>query len=328
MEYNTAEGVVVNVAANFQKLLKKSRQELSIRPTLRYGFSNQHLNAWVNIGLRTRDQELDERMRRYAWSFSGGKRVTQFNKESPVTPLVNSISTLFYGDNFMKTYENIFSNIGYSKRFNNGLLVNANALYEDRIPLYNTTNFTFFKGDSVNITPNYPYEKINEDEFVRHQAVILSIDLSIKPGQKFIQFPSQKISIGSKWPTFNLNYTKGFNGIAGSDVDFDKWRFNIANEKDFKLAGTLNYKLGIGGFLNRKSVFIQDYQHFNGNRSLAASEYLNSFQLAPYYENSTIATFYSVVHLEHHLNGLLTNKIPRLQQVELEFSSRVQCIFY
>ncbi len=310
MEYNTAEGVVGNAEGYFQKYIQQTKHDLSIRPNIRYGFNNKHLNAWVDIGVRTRDLDSDNRLRRHAWAFSGGKRVSQFNKESPITPLVNSISTLFFGDNFMKTYENIFTNIGYSKRFESGLYFNVNALYEDRIPLRNTTRFTFSKKDSVNITPNYPFEKISAGDFTRHQAVLLSIDLSIKPGQKFIQFPNRKISIGSKIPTFSINYTRGFNGIAGSDVNFDKWRFTIFGDRNLNLAGTINYKVGVGGFINRRTVFIQDYQHFNGNRSIAASEYLNSFQLAPYYENSTVATFYSIVHLEHHLNGLLTNKIP------------------
>ena len=310
LEYNTAEGVVLNLAGYYGKTIRATRHDISINPTLRYGFSNQHLNGWIDLSIRTHDLDADKRLRRHAWSFSGGERVTQFNKESPVTPLINTISTLLFGDNYMKTYKNIFSNISYSKRFENGLLVNINSLYEDRIPLKNTTNFTLFKKDSVYITPNYPYEKIAEGDFTRHQAVIVSIDLSIKPGQKFIQFPNRKISIGSKFPTFSFNYTKGFNGIAGSDVNFDKWRFTIMNEKNFKLPGNLHYKIGAGGFLNRKSVFIQDYQHFNGNQSLAASEYLNSFQLAPYYANSTIATIYTTANLDHHFNGFLTNKIP------------------
>ncbi|MCW3091258.1 MAG: carboxypeptidase-like regulatory protein [Ferruginibacter sp.] len=310
LEYNPAEGVVLNTSLYFQKELKKTGHDLSIRPNIRYGFNNTHLNAWIDIGIRTRDLDTDDRLRRHSWNFSGGKRVTQFNKESPITPLINTINTLFFGDNLMKTYENIFSRVGYSKRFESGLHLSINALYEDRIPLNNTTNYTFFKRDIVNITPNYPYEKIHAEDFTRHQAVLLSVDLSIKPGQKFIQFPNRKISIGSKLPTFSLNYTKGFHGILGSDENFDKWSFTIFGDKNLKLAGALQYKVGVGGFINRHSVFIQDYQHFNGNRSVAASEYLNSFQLAPYYENSTIATFYSIVHLEHHLNGLLTNKIP------------------
>ena len=310
LEYNTAEGLALNVGGYFKKTLKKTRHELSIRPNIRYGLNNKHLNAWLDIGVRTRDLDTDARLRRHAWIFSAGKRVTQFNKESPVTPLINSINTLFFGDNFMKAYENIFAHTGYSKRFESGLRLSVNALYEDRIPLNNTTNYTFFKKDSINITPNYPFEKISATDFKRNQAVLLSIDLSIKPGQKFIQFPNQKISIGSRIPTFSLNYTKGFNGIFGSDANFDKWRFTIFGDRNFNLAGTLNYKTGVGGFINRKSVSIPDYQHFNGNRSLAASEYLNSFQLAPYYANSTNATFYGIVHLDHHFNGLLTNKIP------------------
>ena len=59
----------------------------------------------------------------------------------------------------MKTYENYFSSVGFSKRYESGLRFGINALYEDRIPLDNTTNFTFFKKDSARITPNFPYEK-------------------------------------------------------------------------------------------------------------------------------------------------------------------------
>ncbi len=77
----------------------------------------------------------------------------------------------------------------------------------------------------------------------------------------------------------------------------------------------LKYKIGIGGFLNNKKVFIQDYQHFNGNRTTAASEYVNSFQLAKYYANSTTAKFYAIGHIEHHFNGLLTNKIPLFKKL-------------
>ena len=310
LEYNTAEGVVVNSAFYFEKYLSGKKQKLTIRPNLRYGFSNHHLNSWLDIVLQARDIDLHEKLRRHSWSFSGGKRVSQFNKESTISPLLNSINTLFFGNNFMKTYENIFANVGYSKKFESGLQLGVNALYEDRLPLLNTTRYTFFKKDAIFLTPNYPYEKISAADFTQHQALILNFDISIKPGQQFIQYPNRKIPIGSKLPTFSFNYSKGFKGIMGSDVSFDKWRLSVWDDKNLKLAGTFHYKVGVGGFISREAVFIPDYQHFNGNRSLAAGEYLNSFQLAPFYANSTTGTFYSIVHLEHHFNGLLTNKIP------------------
>ncbi len=314
LEYNTVEGVVINVLPYYNRYLKKWKTNFSFEPSLRYGFGNTHLNAWADLYFRTRDWETDKKLKRQTWTISGGKRVSQFNKANPITTLANSINTLFWGDNYMKIYENYFASINFSKRYESGFRFTINALYEDRIPLNNTTNFIVFKKYSNNITPNYPYEKIAA-QFTQHQAFIISIDVSIKPGQKYIQFPNRKISVGSKYPTFSFNYTKGFNTVFGSDVNFDKWRLSINDDRNFKLAGLLKYKIGIGGFLNTRKVFIQDYQHFNGNRTLQASDYVNSFQLARYYANSTTSSFYTFGHLEHHFNGLLTNKIPLFKRL-------------
>ena len=314
LEYNLAEGVVINFLPYYSRYIKKLKTNFSFEPSFRYGLSNTHFNAWADLVFRTRDWETDKKLKRQTWTISGGKRVSQFNKANPITTLTNTINTLFWGDNYMKTYENYFASVNFSKRYENGLRFNINALYEDRIPLNNTTDFIVFKKDSANITPNYPYEKITS-QFAPHQAFIISISVSIKPGQKYIQFPNRKMSLGSNYPTFSFNYTKGFKNIFGSDVNFDKWRISIDDDKNFKLAGLLKYKIGIGGFLNTGNVPIQDYQHFNGNRTLRASEYVNSFQVAKYYANSTISSFYTYGHLEHHFNGLLTNKIPLFKRL-------------
>lgn len=315
LEYNTVEGLVVSVYPYYNHYIKKLKTNFSFEPNLRYGLSNTHLNAWADITFRTRDWETDKKVKRQAWTFSGGKRVSQFNKNNPVTTLANSISTLLYGDNHMKIYENYYGSVNFSKRYEEGLRINVNALYEDRIPLSNTTDFVIFKNNTKYLTPNFAYKDTIPYAAVAHQAFIISFDISIKPGQKYIQYPNRKMSLGSNYPTFSLSYTKGIETIFGSDVNFDKWRFSISDDKNLKLAGMLKYKAGIGGFLNNKKVFIQDYQHFNGNRVIRASEYVNSFQLARYYDNSTISSFYAYGHLEHHFNGLLTNKIPLFKRL-------------
>lgn len=314
IEYNLAEGLVTNINGSYSQYLKNAKTNLTVRPTLRYGFSNRHLNGGLELQLKTRDEEPAGRIKRETWTFAGGRRVTQFNRESPITPLINSISTLLYGDNFMKTYENVFGFAGFNKRYESGLQFNVNALWENRTPLNNTTTFTFFKKDSIHITPNYP-DEIMSAQFEPHKALLVSVDVSYKPGQKYIQFPNRKVPLGSKYPTFSIGYTKGINGLLGSDVNFDKWRFSVYDDLNFKIGGLLKYKLGVGGFFNNKTVFIQDYQHFNGNLTAAASEYVNSFQLVSYYAFSTITSFYATVHLEHHFNGLITNKIPILKQM-------------
>ncbi len=317
VQYNTVEGLVVQAEATFSRSWPKSGRYISFTPHLRYGFSNQHFNAWGTLAWSKRAFNPDEpgaSAGRGAWSLSGGKRVSQFNNANPIKPLMNSIYTLIDRRNYMKIYENYFGSLTYSRRLDNDLLITAGLLYEDRRPIENTTDFSIFKDKDKVFTPNYPFEKLTE-QFTHHQALIGRIALRYRPGQQYIQYPSSKVALGSKYPVFELSYQKGISDVLGSDVDFDKWRFSISDDMNFKLRGIMKYRFSMGGFLNDRKVPIQDYQHFNGNQLLFASQYLNSFQLAPYYSNSTTASFYVTGHLEHHFNGMLTNKIPLFKKL-------------
>ncbi|HTI11286.1 MAG TPA: DUF5686 and carboxypeptidase regulatory-like domain-containing protein [Puia sp.] len=343
MGYNTVEGLNMNVVGTLAKSLN-SNTELILSPHLRYGFHNTHLNAWGTLSLVKRPtlyqprrqndnsprkdrspggKKLDEDdapvgggfyASSQTWAFSGGKRVSQFNPANPISDYLNDFYTLFIRRNYMKIYENYFAEIKTDRRYDNGLRIAANALYEDRIPLDNTTSFSIINVKGREFTPNYPFEKI-PSPFTRHQAFLTGVNLQFQPGQRYVEFPDRRLSLGSKFPTFSLFYQKGWQGILGSDVNFDKWQFSVWDDANFKLRGLLRYRFSIGGFLNTNSVFIQDYQHFSGNQTIFASEYLNSFQIAPYYANSTTANFYATGHLEHHFNGFLTNKIPLFKRL-------------
>jgi hypothetical protein len=105
--------------------------------------------------------------------------------------------------------------------------------------------------------------------------------------------------------------------VLGSDVEFDRWRFSIQQNVNMKLAGEFRYKVVMGGFISASNVELPDYQHFYGNQVLVATPYLNSFQLAPYYDRSNKDKFFAIAHIEHHFNGLLTNKIPLVKKLNL-----------
>lgn len=318
LAYNTVEGVVLNASFSVRKSLSPNSQVL-FTPHIRYGFSNTHVNAWGTVAFSKSfpmfGNNTDMPFRTNGvLSFSGGKRINQFNKDNPITPGVNSLYTLFFNRNYIKLYENYFGEVNYSNSTEGGLHYNLNALYEDRLPVSNSTNWSIIKYSAQKFTPNYPTE-ILDSQFTRHQAFIAGFTLRYQPGQKFIQFPRNKVPIGSKYPTFELNYQKGIPDIAGSDVDFDKWKFSVYDDMNLKLLGNLRYRFDVGGFINNNKVPVQDYQFFNGNQTFIASAYMNSFQLAPYYANSTTAHFYAVGHIEHHFNGMLTNKIPLFRRL-------------
>ncbi len=330
IQYNTVEGLVARVNFSVRRTLPAWKEQITLMPLLRYGFSNGHLNTSVQISFSKRAFTWDNdggNSHRRTWTFTGGKRVSQFNRDNPITPLMNSIYTLAARKNYMKIYESWFGEASYSRRMDNGLQFIIRGVYEDRRPLSNTSDFSFFGSKQTKIfTPNYPFEKLTA-QFSRHQAVVGSVSVEFKPGQRYIQFPRGKRPIGSKYPTLAVSYEKGIETIFGSDVNFDKWKFSVWDDINLKLFGRMRYRLGVGGFINDRSVFIQDYQHFNGNQLLFASEYLNSFQLAPYYANSTTAQFYAIGHLEHHFNGLLTNKIPFFRRLNWHLVAGANAFF-
>ncbi len=311
--YNLAEGLVVEMVGNYDRKFNHNKIKLTLNPNLRYGFSNTHLNAWADAEIRFSKNSNDQ-LNRDVWRVSGGKAVMQYNSDNPVSPLVNSITTLMYGRNEMKTYEKEYLTLYYSKKYESGIKFSLRAEYANRMPLFNTSHFTFRKKDSVNITENYPVEKVTVNDIQQNQAFQLGFRMSVKPGQRFIQFPNQKVAIGSNYPTFTFTYIKAIPGFLGSDADFDKWSLEINDDRNLKLAGLLKYNFTLGGFLNNRRVFIQDYKHFNSNAVRATSSYVNGYQLLNSYAYSNTAKLVCEVHLEHHFNGMITNKIPFLKQ--------------
>ena len=317
-EYNFAEGLVLEARPYFRKNFRKLNSSIRFEPVVRYGFSNGHLNSYLTI-LGSKNSAKEEAYSKSFWQLSGGKRVSDFNKATSLYPLFNSVGSLLYGNNFLKTYENYYGSVAIGKRYENGVTFNAFGLYEDRRPLNNTTDFIILNKDRSNITANYPVELLSS-QFTPNKALILHASMSFKPGQRYIQLPYSKIPIGSKYPTLAFDYTKGVSGLFNSTSNFDKWNFRIFDDKNFKLAGLLKYRITVGGFLNDNNVAVQDFNHYDANYTRGdfntTREYVSLFQLPRYFEYSNTNSFYSTTFIEHHFNGLLTNKIPLLKRLK------------
>ncbi|MEP6701148.1 MAG: DUF5686 family protein [Bacteroidota bacterium] len=323
LNFNTVEGVVVNLKGTYRKRFDSSlisRRNVFISPYVRYGFNNHHLNTGITTGF--------EFGRKYASSFSasGGKDVFQFNNLSTFTEKSNTFATLFFEKNLMKVYEAWFAKAVYTQGIAEGIVLRSSLDFQDRMPVKNSTTYTFRDVKLRDFTPNYPIGLLNKN-ISRHQAFSFSAGVTWQPGARYIEFPGNKFNLGSRYPTFSLDYTRGIQDIFGSDVNYDKWRFIMFDDVNLKLSGTFDYRITIGGFLNTREVQVPDYQHFNGNQSVFASAYLNSFQLAPFYQNSTTTNIYTTLNAEHHFNGLLTNKLPLLKKLNWNLVAGTNAFF-
>jgi hypothetical protein len=324
VSFNPAEGWVLSPGFTWSKRIDTSlsgRKRITVSTDFRYGFSNKHFNP--NITLRYSFGK------KYASSLmlSGGSRVFQFNNNSPIGENGNTLSCLLSEENRFKTYEASYVRGSFRKGIGDGFSWVLGFQYQDRRPLENTTDYTWRNKADRSYTPNYPNEILSAN-IVRHQVFYTLIGITWQPGARYIELPDRKINIGSKYPVMSLTYIRNYSKFFGSDADFSKWRFSIRDDINMKLAGTFRYRAGMGGFIDNKKVFVPDYNHFNGNISRFATEYLNSFQFLPIYQFSNTSKFYALGHVEHNFKGFLTNKIPGIRKLNLYLVTGANGFYY
>jgi hypothetical protein len=307
--YNTVEGLNATLTLSWAHKIDENR---SFRMDLlnRYGFSNTHYNPLLKLNYEINDPKW--KTRGWRFRFEGGQYVYQLNNDNPITPLINLSYTLLGGQNYMKIYESRLGKLNVYRNWGNGLKASLNVSYEQRMPLENTTDYVFSESNKKNLTPNQP---ANLPLFERHKAALIGASISYQPGWRYIQYPKYKAALRSSAPIFTARYTKGIPDIFDSKSDFDKWSVDVEHSINLKLLGSVDYRLMAGGFLNDNYVGIPDMKHLFGNQTFLANPYLNSFQLAPYYRFSNTADLYGQGHVEWHLNGWLTNKIPLFRRL-------------
>lgn len=308
--YNTVEGLAITPNVRYRHEVDTGRTIYAIAGA-RYGFGNTHLNMMGKLSYTERDRAWLSRF----WQIGaeGGKFVHQYNPSSSVTQLYNTVAVLAYGKNLLKLYESYRAAGFFNRNFGNGFIISAKAGFEQRLPLNNTTFYTWANNDPEKWTDNVP-DPLKGRVWEQHNAVLVKASLRYQPGTRYVQYPKFKSPIRSVWPVFELNYEKGIAGVLNSKSDFDKWRFTVSDYVNMKLVGSIEYNVSTGGFLNSNYVSLPDMMHVADNQLLVAAPYLSAFQLAPYYMYSNTASLYGEGHIEWNLNGLLTNKIPLLKK--------------
>ena len=137
-------------------------------------------------------------------------------------------------------------------------------------------------------------ERNLDGEYQKAPGIQLAlIGLRWQPGARYIELPGRKINIGSKLPVFSLQYIQGFRNLFGSDAGFSKWKFGITDDINLKLKGKFALSFCCWWIFRHSIQWLPDYNHFNGNISTLATDYLNSFQLLPIYQFSNTSKFFS-----------------------------------
>ena len=228
-----------------------------------------------------------------------------FRKDIEAIRNFDAISQILNASNF---YGVTSMNVGHDFEIVNGLFFNADFNFAERKSLENATYFGFL--DSTDVKSGNYFSK-----FETYQALKGDFSLSFTPKQKYMREPHRKVILGSKFPTFYVNYKKGFEKIFGSDINFDYLLFGIQQSFQIKTFGTTNYHVKTGKFINSKRLYDADFIYNRRSDPIWFSNPLYSFQqLAVSLPSKDI---FLEGHFVHHDNGGIINKIPYVKKLNI-----------
>ncbi|PHQ57149.1 MAG: hypothetical protein COC16_01855 [Lutibacter sp.] len=314
-QFNTVQGWNPTLKVSYYTRNKEKGSSFSALTMFNYGLSDEKLRVTGRINY------LFNSISKPYLQISGGKKISQFNQNEPISPSINSVSSLFFENNFAKFYDKTFAKVLFSNEITNGIRLQSSISYEKRSPLVNTTNYVLLNDKQKTYTSNDPLNELNHNipSFEEHSAYSFQTVATIGFGHKYISYPNRKINTySSDYPSLKLFYIQNF-ASSKSNYNFGEIGAQIQQNFDVDNKGRFSYNIKAGTFFNADDIAIVDYKHFNGNETHVNTSYnyTNVFNLMPYYNFSTNKS-YVEFHAEHNFKGYLLNKIPLINKLGFE----------
>ena len=289
IEYNTVEGYAVEGALNLRyrakvdsvsRFTKIPLGEWNLGGTGRYQFGRK---GFVGYGLGSYQYKTTR------VAVQGGRYVFQFNPDNPISPALNTLTTLLFEQNFMKLYQKDFLNLTITTSpFQQRLALTGSLEYAQRSELANFKEAItpWINWRNRTYTANRPNNnEVVSTGFPTHDALILNLTASARLGEtQYVIRNGRRIARrDNDSPLLTLNYRKGMR-----EVDYDFLQASIAHSIETGIRSRLNYKLEAGAFLNSRQLYFPDFKHFAGNEFFfQQGDVVSTFRLLPYYQYST-----------------------------------------
>ncbi|MBD2700652.1 carboxypeptidase-like regulatory domain-containing protein [Spirosoma sp. BT702] len=294
IEYNTVEGYAVESSLTLRyrpkvdsisRFMQIPLSEWTVGGNLRYQFGRKQFVGYGQAGYQHKSTRIN---------VSGGRYLYQFNPDNPISPALNTFTTLLFEQNLAKLYQKDYLNVTFSAApFENRLSFVGSLEYAQRSELANFKENIkpWFNWKNREFTSNRPDNaEVETTTFPIHNALVLNLTASAKLGTtEYIIRNGRRIARrDNDAPQLTLNYRKGM-----ADLDYDFAQATISHSFETGIRSRLNYQLSAGTFLNDRKLYLPDFKHFAGNEFFfQQGDVVSTYRLLPYYQYSTGKRFF------------------------------------
>ncbi|MBK6902637.1 MAG: carboxypeptidase-like regulatory domain-containing protein [Saprospirales bacterium] len=147
-----------------------------------------------------------------------------------------------------------------------------------------------------------------QDSVVRTTELLFSVRYAFE--ERFLEGNYSRISLGSRYPIVEFQYTAGIKGVLGSRFNYHKFSLDLTHWFNVPPLGWMRYTVKVGKTFGAlpylllevhpgNETFIFQSKVFNG---------MNKFEF--------VSDQYVEFMLEHHLEGFLLNRIPLMRKLK------------
>ncbi|MBK5279645.1 MAG: carboxypeptidase-like regulatory domain-containing protein, partial [Bacteroidia bacterium] len=166
-----------------------------------------------------------------------------------------------------------------------------------------------------------PSDVSNSEVLETFQSSEVSIESRWARDEFFIINDNERLSLGTdRWPVVTVKYTHGFQGVFGSDFDFDKLKVSIRKKMRW---GRLGYSyLTLTGENTFNTLPYPMLSLHLGNQSPVYSTV--TYNLMNYGEFAS--DHFASLQYQHYLEGLFLNRIPLIKKLNWRLLGTVNAV--
>ncbi|NBU70088.1 MAG: carboxypeptidase-like regulatory domain-containing protein [Bacteroidetes bacterium] len=313
--FNTVEGWVLKSSISYSDNRVRDNEHTT-RADLRYSFGRDRLLLYAGHTHKFGEHSI---------RVSGGRKVTQYNANEPVSPSTNLTRTLLDGKNLLNLYDLTAFEARVSIRAHPDWKWNIRSAWHRRSPLENLSQLPAYmiRGG---IAPNHPKnnERPGQTKFTAHDALLLDLEVLWIPGTRLSRYNGRTRWESSGLPQFSSGIRSGkiiagwpFDSLIGTNFGRSfaevysgmRWSPNVSGGRSLQL------QLDGGTFLITPAQLI-DFRHFNGLLSRIQTRGDNRFRDLDIYAHSTSGPW-ATGFMRFSTGRMLLNRIEALRRIGL-----------
>ena len=249
--YSHSRGVSYKQQFKYTRFFSKDRS-LRIVPQIGYNFTRQELY----VSGKMEFQYLPNKMGGIEIEAGNGNRIYS----SIVLDKLKSLPDVSFNfdDVELDYFKDIYLNAFHSIEPLNGLLVKTGVSMHWRyLAGENSMKFRDFLSQ---MTGN----RLN-DFGIRsyYNSFAPRIRIEWTPEMFYYMHGRRKINVGSRMPTFIVDYERGLKNVFGSNDEHERWEFDIQQKVKLGQLRTLAYRAGVGLFTKMDNMYFVDFANFS-----------------------------------------------------------------